>query len=90
MDRSHGVVGRNQFNPRVGDCRADWLLEGGVWLELECARLLETAQNAHLLRYWKPNEIEMGSRPQVRRLCLNRKQKKIRVDPCRSRARVAA
>jgi GxxExxY protein len=83
-------------NHRVGDFRADLLVENSVLLELKSARLLESAHEAQLLHYLKSTDIEVGmllnfeTRPQFRRLLFDNERKKIRVDPCRSVAGVSA
>jgi len=81
---------------RVGEFRADLLVEKRVLLELKSARMLEKAHEAHLLHYLKSTESEIGlllnfgSRPQFRRLLFDNERKKIRVDPCESVAGVSA
>jgi GxxExxY protein len=83
-------------NHKVGDFRADLLVESCVLLELKSARILESAHEAQLLHYLKSTEVEIGlllnfgSRPQFRRLLFDNERKKIRVDPCKSVARVSA
>ena|ERR1700687_2828895 len=81
---------------KVGEFRADLLVEKRVLLELKSARMLEKAHEAQLLHYLKSTEIEIGlflnfgSRPQFRRLLFDNERKKIRVDPCESVAGVSA
>lgn len=81
---------------KVGEFRADLLVEKRVLLELKSARMLEKAHEAQLLHYLKSTEIEVGlmlnfgSRPQFRRLLFDNERKKIRVDPCESVAEVSA
>jgi GxxExxY protein len=81
---------------KVGEFRADLLVESKVFLELKSARVLESAHEAQLLHYLKSTEIEVGlllnfgSRPQFRRLIFDNKRKKIRVNPCKSVAGVPA
>lgn len=71
---------------KVGDHRADLLVEGCVLLELKSARLLEPIHEAQLLHYLKATEIEVGlllnfgPRPQFRRLVFDNARKKIRED----------
>src|SRR5438067_11186391 len=83
-------------NCKVGDFRADLMVESSILLELKRARLLEAAHEAQLLHYLKSTEIEIGlllnfgSRPQFRRLLFDNERKKIRVDPCKSVAKVSA
>jgi len=75
---------------KVGDFRADLLVENSVLLELKSARSLEPAHEAQLLHYLKSTEVEVGMllnfgvRPQVRRLVFDNKRKKIREDPRKS------
>jgi GxxExxY protein len=82
-------------NRRVGDFRADALVESCVLLELKSVRILERTHEAQLLHYLKSTEIEIGlllnfgSRPQFRRLLFDNERKKIRVDPCESVAGVS-
>jgi len=81
---------------KVGEFRADLLVEKRVLLELKSARMLEKAHEAQLLHYLKSTEIEVGlllnfgSRAQFRRLLFDNERKKIRVDPCESVAGVSA
>jgi GxxExxY protein len=81
---------------KVGEFRADLLVEKRVLLELKSARMLEKAHEAQLLHYLKSTEIEVGlllnfgSRPQFRRLLFDNERKKFRVDPCESVAGVSA
>ncbi len=81
---------------KVGEFRADILVEHKVLLELKSARVLERAHEAQLPHYLKATEIEVGlllnfgSRPQFRRLLLDNQRKKIRENPCESVAGVSA
>ena len=81
---------------KVGDFRADLLVENLVLLELKCARVLERAHEAQLLHYLRSTEIEIGLllnfglHPQFRRLLFDNERKKIRVNPCKSVAKVSA
>ena len=81
---------------KVGEFRADILVEGSVLLELKSARAIEAAYEAQLLHYLKSTEIEVGlllnfgSRPQFRRLLFDNERKKIRVNPCKSVAGISA
>src|SRR5215475_381234 len=47
-------------NQKVGDYRADLLVEGKILLELKCSRALDSAHEAQLLHYLKATEIEVG------------------------------
>jgi GxxExxY protein len=81
---------------KVGEFRADMLVERNVLLELKSARVLESAHEAQLLQYLKSTEIEVGlllnfgQRPQFRRLLFDNLGKKIRGNPCESVAGVAS
>ncbi len=81
---------------KIGDFRADLLVEKSVLLELKCSRALESAHEAQLLHYLKSTQIEVGLllnfglRPQFRRLLFDNQGKKIREIPCKSVARVSA
>ncbi|HTZ98442.1 MAG TPA: GxxExxY protein [Terriglobales bacterium] len=75
---------------KVGDFRADLLIEGKVLLELKSARTLESSHEAQLLHYLKSTVIEIGlllnfgAKPQFRRLLFDNERKKIRGNPCES------
>ena len=79
---------------RVGDFRADLLVEKKVLLELKTARTLGRSHEAQLLHYLRATEIEIGlllnfgEKPQFRRLLFDNERKKIRVHPCESVAGV--
>jgi GxxExxY protein len=81
---------------RVGEVRADMIVENSVLLELKCARSLEPAHEAQLLHYLKSTEIEIGmllnfgARPQFRRLIFDNDRKNIREAPWKSVAGVSA
>ena len=81
---------------KVGEFRADLLVENSVLLELKSARSLDPAHEAQLLHYLKSTEIEVGvllnfgSRPQFRRLLFDNERKKIRGNPWKSVAGVSA
>ena len=81
---------------KVGEFRADMLVEHSVLLELKSARSLDPAHEAQLLHYLKSTEIEVGmllnfgSRPQFRRLLFDNERKKIRENPWKSVAGVSA
>ena len=83
-------------NHKVGEFRADLLVEGEVLLELKSARRLESAHEAQLLHYLKSTEVEIGLllnfgiRPKFRRLLFDNERKKIRENPCKSVAGVSA
>jgi GxxExxY protein len=81
---------------KVGEFRADLLVENSVLLELKSARSLEPAHEAQLLHYLKSTEVEVGmllnfgARPQFRRLLFDNDRKKIRGNPWKSVAGVSA
>ncbi|MFZ0802199.1 MAG: GxxExxY protein [Terriglobales bacterium] len=81
---------------KVGEFRADILVEKIVLLELKSVRVLEPSHEAQLLHYLKSTDVEIGlllnfgSRPQFRRLLFDNERKKIRENPCKSVAGVSA
>jgi GxxExxY protein len=81
---------------KVGEFRADVLVENTIILELKSARVLEPSHEAQLLHYLKSTEVEIGRllnfgvRPQFRRLLFDNGRKKIRENPCKSVAGVSA
>jgi GxxExxY protein len=81
---------------KVGEFRADVLVENCVLLELKSARSLDPAHEAQLLHYLKSTEVEIGmllnfgARPQFRRLLFDNERKKIRENPWKSVAGVPA
>jgi GxxExxY protein len=81
---------------KVGEFRADVLVENAVMLELTSVRMLEPSHEAQLLHYLKSTEVEIGLllnfgvRPQFRRLLFDNERKKIRENPCKSVAGVSA
>lgn len=72
---------------RVGDFRADLLVENKILLELKAARSIDEAHEKQLLNYLRATDIEVGLllnfgvKPQFRRLVYENERKKIRVDP---------
>ena len=83
-------------NQRVGEYKADVLVENCVLLELKCARSLDSSHEAQILHYLKATDIEVGlllnfgTRPQFRRLLFDNERKMIRENPCQSVATVFA
>jgi GxxExxY protein len=81
---------------KVGEFRADLLVENCVLLELKSARSFDPAHEAQLLHYLKSTEVEIGmllnfgTRPQFRRLLFDNERKKIRGNPWKSVAEVPA
>jgi GxxExxY protein len=81
---------------KVGEFKADVMVEDRVLVELKSARTMEPAHEAQLLHYLKATQIEVGlllnfgPRPQFRRLLFDSDRKKIRENPCKSVAGVPA
>jgi GxxExxY protein len=81
---------------KVGEFRADLLVENNVLVELKSARSLDNTHEAQLLHYLKSTEVEVGmllnfgARPQFRRLLFDNERKKIRGNPWESVAGVSA
>lgn len=81
---------------KVGDFRADIIVDELVLLELKSSRTLESAHEAQLLHYLKSTNVEIGllmnfgHRPQFRRLIFDNRRKQIRVNPRESVAGVFA
>jgi len=81
---------------KVGDFRADLMVEGKILVELKSARSLDSTHEAQLLHYLKSTEIEIGlllnfgTKPQFRRLLFDNERKKIRENPCKSVAGASA
>ena len=79
---------------RIGEFRADILVENTVLLEFKAARALDPAREAQLLHYLKstPTEVGLllnfGQRPEFRRLLVDNQRKKIRENPRESVAEV--
>jgi GxxExxY protein len=72
---------------RIGEFKADIVVEGKIVLELKTVRTLDPTHEAQLLHYLKATEFEIGlllnfgSRPQFRRLILDNDEKRIRLKP---------
>lgn len=81
---------------RIGEFMGDIMVGRKVFIEVKSARALDPAHEAQLLHYPKATEIEIGlllnfgERPQFRRLLFDNERKKIRGNPCKSVAGVAA
>ncbi len=81
---------------RVGEYRADLVVNDSVLLEIKAVRALERAHEAQLLHYLRATHIEVGlllnfgMHPQFRRLLFDNNRKKIREHPCESVAEVLA
>jgi GxxExxY protein len=77
---------------KIGDFRADMLVDASVLLELKAVRTIDQAHEKQLLNYLRATDIEVGlllsfgERPQSRRFAYNNERKKIRVDPRESAA----
>jgi GxxExxY protein len=80
---------------KVGQYFADILVDDKILLELKSARSLDSSHEAQLLHYLRATKIEVGlllnfgTRPQFRRLIFDNDRKMIRVDPCKSVAKVS-
>jgi len=67
---------------KVGEFRADMLVENCVLLELKSARSLDPAHEAQLLHYLKSTQVEIGmllnfgTRPQFPRLIFDNERKR--------------
>lgn len=81
---------------KVGDHRADVLVENCILIEIKCACAIDFAHEAQLLHYLKSTEVEVrlllnfGNKPQFRRLLFDNDRKRIRENPCKSVARISA
>jgi GxxExxY protein len=68
---------------RVGDFRADLMVENAVLLELKAARALDSSHEAQLLNYLRATQIEVGLllnfgiKPEFKRLAFDNERKKI-------------
>jgi GxxExxY protein len=66
---------------RVGDFRADLMVENAVLLELKAARALGSSHEAQLLNYLRATEIEVGLllnfgiKPEFKRLAFDNERK---------------
>ena len=78
---------------RVGDFRADLMVENAVLLELKAARALDSSHEAQLLNYLRATEIEVGLllnfgiKPEFKRLAFDNERKKIRQNPAADQRR---
>lgn len=78
---------------RIGEYRADLLVEHTVVVELKAAKSIDPAHEAQLLHYLRATEFEVGlllnfgQRPQLRRLLFDNDRKQIRENPCKSVAK---
>lgn len=90
----HGVFFQRQMGipvwfhgHKVGDFRADLLVESKVIIELKAGRAIEPAWEKQLLNYLRATEIEVGllmnfgSSAEFRRLVFENSRKKIRGNP---------
>ena len=75
---------------KVGDFRADLIVNRAVSEELKTARTLDRSHEGQVLNYLKATEIEValllnfGSRPEFRRRVFSNEQKAIRENPRKS------
>jgi GxxExxY protein len=71
---------------RVGDFRADLMVENSVLLELKAARALDPSHEAQLLNYLRATEIEVGLlmnfgiKPEFKRLAFDNQRKRLAAD----------
>ena len=71
---------------RVGDFRADLMVESAVLLELKAARALDPSHEAQLLNYLRATEIEVGLllnfgvKPEFKRLAFDNERKRPQID----------
>jgi GxxExxY protein len=71
---------------RIGDFKADLLVNKSVIVELKAARAIEPAHESQLLNYLRATPIEIGlilnfgPQPQIRRLAFSNERKKISVN----------
>ena len=72
---------------RVGDFRADLMVESAVLLELKAARALDPSHEAQLLNYLRATEIEVGLllnfgvKQEFKRLAFDNERKKPQINP---------
>lgn len=77
---------------KIGDFKADMIVDDHVLLELKAARNIDLAHEKQLLNYLRATDVEVGLllnfgiRPEFRRLVFENERKKIRVDPRESAA----
>ena len=70
---------------RIGEYKADLIVNGAVILELKAARTLDSSHEAQTLNYLRATEMEValllnfGPRPQFKRYVYENERKKIRV-----------
>ncbi|HSE47916.1 MAG TPA: GxxExxY protein [Terriglobales bacterium] len=78
---------------RVGDFKADFVVEGLVLVELKACSVLDKAHEAQVINYLRGTKIEVGlllnfgPKAQVRRIVLDNERKEIRVHPWQSVAK---
>ena len=71
----------------IGDFRADLTVNGRVLLELKAVSSIDPAHEGQLLHYLRATDYEVGMllnfgpKPQFKRIVLENRNKKIRVDP---------
>ncbi|MGA3212789.1 MAG: GxxExxY protein [Terriglobales bacterium] len=81
---------------RIGDFKADLLVENLIVLELKAARTLDSSHEAQWLHYLKSTEFELGLlfnfglRPAFRRLLFDNERKRIREYPWQSVAEMGS
>jgi len=71
---------------RVGDFRADLMVENAILLELKAAKALDSSHEAQLLNYLRATEIEVGLllnfgiKPEFKRLAFDNARKKPQIN----------
>jgi hypothetical protein len=80
-------------NKKIGDFKADLLVDERVIVELKAIRILEASHEVQLLNYLRATPIEVGLllnfglKPQVKRLAFSNDRKRISVNQRSSAAR---
>lgn len=75
---------------RIGDFKADLIVEEKVIIELKAVRTLDPAHEAQLINYLKATTIEIGlllnfgKKPEFKRFIYDNKRKKISDNRCKS------
>jgi GxxExxY protein len=76
---------------RIGEYKADFLVEGKILIELKAVRALDASHQAQLMHYLKATSFEVGllfnfgsPRPEFRRLVFENSRKQIRENPRKS------
>jgi GxxExxY protein len=81
---------------RVGDFKADFVIEEKVLLELKACSVLDKAHEAQVINYLRGTRIEVGlllnfgPKAQLRRIIFDNERKEIRVHPWQSVAKAGS